>query len=290
MKTDNKQENSTSKAGKSASSSSAGELFIVATPIGNLKDITLRAIEVLKDVDIIFCEDTRVTKKLLTHHGISAKLDSYNDANGDKKRGLVLDKISQGLKVALVSDAGTPLISDPGYKLVREAKHLGYKVTPLPGASAVPAAISACGLASDNFSFFGFFDTKKIDLYQQTQTTLVFYESAKRVLKTLGILLENFGDSQACVAREISKLHEEFNTAKLSELVEYYEANPPRGEIVILLEPNLEAPEIDESALDTEILKLLNKKNLKVKEVSEIIAEKFKISKKQAYEKAIELK
>jgi len=261
-------------------------LYIIATPIGNLGDISLRALSALNSADLILCEDTRTTKNLLGKYGISGKLDSYNDVNGGKKRPAILEKLQQGQMIALVSDAGTPLISDPGYKLVSEAANLGIKIIPLPGASALIAALSCSGLPTDNFTFMGFYNKKKLKKSANSDI-LIFYESAKRLVKTLEELQTKFGDCNSCIAREITKIYEEFRRGKLSENIEYYKNHPPKGEIVIIIEA-----ENIESASDEDIEKMLIKKlqTQKLGQASEEIATELNISKKKVYQIGLKLK
>lgn len=266
-------------------------LYIISTPIGNLADITIRALETIKACDLLLCEDTRVTAKLLQAHGISAKLESYNDVNAAKKRDKIISELQAGKIIALVSDAGTPLISDPGYKLVKEARDLAINCVPIPGASAPIAALSASGLPSDGFLFSGFFDAKKTKQYEhhlniKNAPTLIFFESAKRLTKTLQ-KLSAFGDIEICVAREITKMFEEFKTGNAVELLEYYNNKPPKGEIVLLISKQSDA-EIDDKKIITELKRAL--KDEKLKKASEIIAEKFGIPKKRVYELGLSLK
>ncbi|WP_051315147.1 16S rRNA (cytidine(1402)-2'-O)-methyltransferase [Algoriphagus terrigena] len=216
-------------------------LFLVPTPIGNLKDITLRAIEVLKTVDIILAEDTRTSGILLKHLEISRPLQSYHIFNEHKAVEKLVERMRKGEVFALVSDAGTPAISDPGFLLVREVLSAGLEVQCLPGPTAFVPALVNSGLPNDRFVFEGFLPHKKgrktrIDSLQEETRTLIFYESPHRLIKTLEQLGEAFGaDRQACVSRELSKLHEENVRGSLAELIEYYESNPLKGEIVLVV-------------------------------------------------------
>lgn len=269
---------------------SAG-LYIISTPIGNMGDITLRAIETLKNCDLLLCEDTRTSKNLLKAHGISLPLESYNDVNAGKKRDKIMAELAAGKIVGLVSDAGTPLISDPGYKLVREARDAGVDVFPIPGASAPIAALSASGLPSDGFLFFGFYEPKKLKQYQhhlavKNAPSLIFFESAKRLTKTLA-KLEELGDIEICVAREITKLFEEFKNGSAAELIEYYTEKPPKGEIVILVSKIGEL-EISDEDITLELAEAL--KDNKLKKASEIVAEKLGVPRKQVYELGLKIK
>lgn len=216
-------------------------LFLVPTPIGNLKDITLRALEVLKSVDAILAEDTRTTGMLLKHLEISRPLQSYHIFNEHKAVEKLVGRMKKGEIFALVSDAGTPAISDPGFLLVREVLAAGLEVQCLPGPTAFVPALVNSGLPNDRFVFEGFLPHKKgrktrIDSLLEETRTIIFYESPHRLLKTLEQLAEAFGpDRQACVSRELTKLHEENVRGQLSELIEYYQTNPLKGEIVLVV-------------------------------------------------------
>ncbi len=214
-------------------------LFLVPTPIGNLKDITLRAIEILKSADVILAEDTRTSGSLLKHLEISRPLQSYHIFNEHKTVQRLVDRMKAGEVFALISDAGTPAISDPGFLLIREVLAAGLDVQCLPGATALIPALINSGLPNDRFVFEGFLPHKKgrktrIDNLMEEVRTMVFYESPHRLMKTLEQLSEAFGpDRQACVSRELTKLHEENARGTLAELVEYYKTNPLKGEIVL---------------------------------------------------------
>lgn len=216
-------------------------LYIVPTPIGNLKDITLRALEVLRDVDLILAEDTRVSGKLLRHYEISKPLFSYHDHNEHQILKNVIEKLKSGINIAIVSDAGTPLISDPGFLLVRECMRNDIQVIPLPGASALTTALSASGLPTDKFHFEGFLPHKKgrnkrWEFLQSYPGTLIFYESPHRVLKLLNEIQDNLGDDTLItVVKEISKIYEEFRHGKINEIIEQYQDNNTlKGEYVVL--------------------------------------------------------
>ncbi|MCD4697117.1 MAG: 16S rRNA (cytidine(1402)-2'-O)-methyltransferase [Bacteroidales bacterium] len=218
------------------------KLIIVPTPIGNLEDITLRAINVLKESDLILAEDTRVTGKLLNHFGIGTKMMSYHKFNEHKVLNSIIDKISEGLKIALVSDAGTPSISDPGFLIVRECIKKNISIECLPGATAFIPALVNSGLPSDRFYFEGFLPQKKgrktrIEFISTLNYTIILYESPFRLVKTLEQLAAVFGENRrASVSREISKIFEETQRGSLVELAEYYTSHPPKGEIVIVIE------------------------------------------------------
>jgi 16S rRNA (cytidine1402-2'-O)-methyltransferase len=219
----------------------ASGLYVVATPIGNAADITLRALEVLRAVDAVACEDSRVTAKLLARHGIAASLTPYHEHNAARVRPQILARLADGARIALVSDAGTPLVSDPGYKLVRDCIEAGIPVVPLPGPSAPLAALILSGLPSDRFLFAGFLPAKSaarrraLGELAAVPATLLFFESAPRLAESLADMAAVLGDRPAAVAREITKLFEECRRGRLAALADHYrEAGPPKGEIVVV--------------------------------------------------------
>lgn len=269
------------------SSSKEPGLFIVSTPIGNLADITYRAVNTLKAADIILCEDTRETKKLLTHYAINARTESYNDHNGGEKRPEIISMLQKGLTVALVSDAGTPLVSDPGYKLVKDALDNNIKVYPIPGASSVLAALAMSGMPSDNFSFCGFADSRKFDKYENWDSTLIFFESANRLTACLTSMQKYFANRSVSVCREITKMFEETKYGSFTQIIEYYTAKPPKGEIVILLSPP-EKTEQNFEHIKAELATLL--KTMKIKQAAEVLGEKYNMNKKKIYELGLTLK
>ena len=228
---------------------SQATLFLVSTPIGNLSDMTPRAVEILKTVAVIASEDTRVTKKLCNHFEIATPLISYHEHNKHQKTEVILEKLNQGKSVALVSDAGMPLISDPGDKLVESALESGFAVVPIPGANAALTALVASGLAPQPFLFYGFLERQKSKKKAQLQdlvatpATLIFYESPYRLKETLDSMLEVFGDRQVVVARELTKMFEEFLRGTILELLEYL--TEVKGEVVLLVEGNTAEPEVD---------------------------------------------
>ncbi len=231
-------------------------LYIVATPIGNLGDITLRALTVLERADVIACEDTRIAGKLLKHLGIAAKLVRYDDHASDAARARLIDS-ARDRAVALVSDAGTPLISDPGYRLVREARAAGIAVTTIPGACAAIAGLTLAGLPSDRFLFAGFLPAKDkarraaLEELSGVAATLIFYETAPRLEKSLRVLAELWPRREVAVARELTKLYEECRKGTAAALAEHYAAHPPKGEIVLLIGPPVDAApdEVDADAM-----------------------------------------
>ncbi len=218
-----------------------GKLFVVPTPVGNLEDITLRAIKVLNESDLILAEDTRTTRVLLNHYDIHNQLLSHHKFNEHASVAAVVERLKGGQTIALVSDAGTPAISDPGFLLVREAVAAGEEVETLPGATAFVPALVSSGLPNDRFCFEGFLPQKKgrqtrIEQIKDETRTMIFYESPHRLVKTLTQLAEALGEERkASVAREISKIHEEHVRGSLSELINHFTQTPPRGEIVIIV-------------------------------------------------------
>ncbi len=220
-----------------------GTLYIVATPLGNLEDITLRAINTLKSANAIACEDTRKTSILLRHLGISGKnLISYHAFNETKAINTILNLLEDGLDVAVVTDAGTPAISDPGYALVRAAYDLPVKVIPVPGPSAATAALSICPLPVHNFFFAGFLPHKKgrkskLEFFASIKCTIVFYESPHRILKLLGEIEDYFPGARVFIAREITKLHEEYLCGSTSEVIQRFTGEKTRGEFVVVVSP-----------------------------------------------------
>lgn len=267
-------------------------LYLVATPIGNLGDITLRALETLKAADLIACEDTRVTAKLLSHYGIGAPTLSYNDHNGADRRPKILADLREGKCVALVSDAGTPLVSDPGFKLVREALAEGIHVTTLPGASSVLSALCLSGLPSDRFFFAGFLPAKEEACRKELQSlksvpgTLLFFESARRLTDTLTLMREQLGNRDAAVVREITKLYEESRRDTLDALISHYRAQgDPKGEVVIVLGASKAEDAVDAAAA----LKTLLASH-SIKEAAAIVAEQTGRPRKEIYALALKLK
>ncbi len=265
------------------------QLYIVATPIGNLEDISLRALKVLKSVKYIACEDTRVTKKLLTHYGIENKiLISYHEHNEEQAAKKIVEILKKE-DVALVSDAGTPCISDPGYRLVKLAWENGIKVSPIPGPFAGAVALSASGLPSDRFLFVGFLPNREkkkeeeINNLKKIGITFILYESPKRVLKTLKLIDKILPNSPVVVAKELTKIHEEFFRGKASEIIKILESNPDKqkGEFVIICHPH-EKEEVDLAILSQEI-QHLKEKGFSSKEISKILSEKYNLSKREIY-------
>lgn len=271
-------------------------LYLVATPIGNLRDITVRAIDVLNAADQILCEDTRITGRLLAAHGIATPMATYHEHNAARARPRVLAKLSQGAAIALVSDAGTPLVSDPGYKLVRGAIEADVAVTAIPGASAALAALQVSGLPSDRFLFAGFLPPKEaarrraLAELAATPATLVFFESARRLAATLHDMAETLGDREAAVARELTKLHEEIRRDTLSALaVHYAEAGPPRGEVVLVVAPPREDGEAPSAeALDRRLEVALADASLR--DAVAAVSAETGVARQKVYARALALK
>ena len=266
-------------------------LYIVATPIGNLADITRRAADVLVRCDAIACEDTRVTRKLMQHLGVSKPLWRYDDHASHEDRARLLEAM-RDKAVALVSDAGTPLVSDPGYRLVREARSLGIAVTPLPGASAALAALTVSGLPSDRFLFAGFLPPKDkarsdtLNELANVRATLVFFETAPRLLKALAAIGEALPGREVAVARELTKLHEECRTGSPEGLASHYAAHPPRGEIVLLVGPPAQTI-ADAAHADTLLLEALTTQ--KPSQAAASVARATGLERKALYARALEL-
>jgi 16S rRNA (cytidine1402-2'-O)-methyltransferase len=238
-----------------STNSSSGTLYLVATPIGNLADITHRALQVLKDVDLIACEDTRHTHKLLQHYGITTKTISYHEHNEQQRARQLIDLLKEGSDVAVVSDAGTPSISDPGFRLVRAAIENEVQVVPVPGPSALISALVAAGLPTDEFFFAGFLPSRsnarrtRFNELRSVPGTLIFYEAPHRLATTLQDAYEMLGEREAVVARELTKLHEEIRRGRLSELAAHYAGEEnPRGEIVVLIDRNVISESTSETA------------------------------------------
>jgi 16S rRNA (cytidine1402-2'-O)-methyltransferase len=269
-------------------------LYVTATPIGNARDITLRALDVLQGADLIAAEDTRVTAKLLAIFGIEKTLTAYNDHNAPRERPRLLGRLKDGARIALVSDAGTPLISDPGYKLVREALAGGIAVHAIPGASAPLTALTLSGLPTDRFFFVGFLPPKSgerrstLQGLKNTRATLVFFEGPQRLAESLADMAEILGPRAAAVTRELTKLHEEVRRGELGELARAYAAeDPPRGEITLLVGPPGEN-EIDFARMDSALDQALAFMPLRA--AVDLVAEMLDAPRRQVYTRALERK
>ena len=266
-------------------------LHIVATPIGNLGDLSERAAETLRRADRILVEDTRVTAKLLRHIGIKVPMIRYDDHSSEEERDRIVGALGEKA-IALVSDAGTPLISDPGYKLVRAARAAGHAVHTIPGPSAAIAALTLAGLPTDRFLFLGFLPAKAkarsdaIGEVAGIRATLVIYESGPRLGETLSALAAALGSREAAVAREISKLHEECVTGPLPDLATRYADSAPKGEIVVVVGPPAEAAEASDERLDAALDEALQR--LSPSRAAADVAEKLNIPRKRAYARALE--
>lgn len=271
-------------------------LYVVSTPIGNLRDVTLRALDTLASVDRVYAEDTRVTIRLFNAYGVKTRLSAYHEHSGEAARAEVLAALARGERVALVSDAGTPLISDPGYKLVRAAIAAGHRVIPIPGPSAVTAALAAAGLPTDQFLFAGFAPTKAaararfIASLAGVDATLVFYESGPRLAETLSALAAGLGDRPAAVARELTKLHEEVRRGGLAALARAYaDADPPKGEIVIIVGPPDAPAPPSEAAIDA-ALRAAFAGGASVKDAASAAAQDLGASRQAVYARALALR
>ncbi|WP_298023143.1 16S rRNA (cytidine(1402)-2'-O)-methyltransferase [uncultured Parasphingopyxis sp.] len=268
-------------------------LYIVATPIGNLQDITFRAVDVLKRADAIAAEDSRVTAKLLNHLEIRKPIIRYDDHSDAETRARIVERLGSEA-IALVSDAGTPLISDPGFKLVREAKAAGHYVTTLPGPSAAIAALTLAGLPTDRFLFAGFLPAKAkarddaIAELKPILASIVLYESGPRLGKALAALAGGLGNREAAVVREISKRFEESATGTLAGLADRYADAPPKGEIVIVIGPPGEAEAPDDEALDTALVEALDR--LAPGKAAAEVAGRFGLKRGDLYDRALALK
>jgi 16S rRNA (cytidine1402-2'-O)-methyltransferase len=272
----------------------AAGLYVMATPIGNARDISLRALDVLKGCDVIAAEDTRVTSKLLSIHGVSKPLIPYNDHNAPEMRPRILARLAGGEVVALVSDAGTPLVSDPGYKLVRAAIEAGANVVAIPGPSAVLAGLTLSGLPSDRFLFAGFLPSRQgerktaLEELKGVRATLIFFESAQRLSDSLAAMAEVLGNRPCAMTRELTKMHEEVRRGSLSELAAHYEkAGAPRGEVTLLVGPPGEVV-TDDAKIDAALTAALA--FMPVKAAANMIADLTDGSRKKLYDRALELK
>lgn len=272
-----------------------GKLYLVATPVGNLEDITLRALRVLREADWIACEDTRQTRKLLERHGIDRPLISYHEHNERERSAELIGRLEQGATVALVSDAGTPLVSDPGRELVRRCLELQIPAIPIPGPSAFVAALAASGLEIDEFLFIGFLPSRagerraRLRDLAPERRTIVLYEAPHRLVQTLGDALEILGDRRAVVARELTKIHEEFVRGRISELADKYQHAAPRGEITLLIaapEPGADRPDAAGLSLPDRVAELEHE-GLDRKAALKQAARERGITKREAYRRLL---
>jgi 16S rRNA (cytidine1402-2'-O)-methyltransferase len=272
-----------------------GILYVVATPIGNLEDISLRALRILKEADLIAAEDTRHTRNLLSHYDIRTALTSYHEHNEKTQAAKLVDKLRRGEKIALVSDAGTPAISDPGYRLVVEALRSGVQVIALPGPSAVATVLSASGLPTDRFVFEGFLPAKKQERETRLQSlraesrTIVFYEAPHRVRESLADMLSILGDREIVVAREVSKIHEEYLRGTIGELISQLAEREVKGEITVVVHGSAGESPISEEELKAEIRRLADD-GVGVKQISELLGMRYRLAKRDVYQLALQLK
>ena len=269
-----------------------GTLYICPTPIGNLEDITLRAIRILKEVDVIACEDTRITQKLLNHYEIKTQTISYHKFSEKEKSCYLINQLKEGKNIALVSDAGTPLISDPGSELIKDAYLNDIKIVPLPGASSVITALSS-GLTSDgNFVFLGFLprtlNEKEKILSKYSEINIVAFESPNRLIASLKEISGILGDRNVMIARELSKIYEEIKRDKISNIIEYYTYKPLKGEITLVIEGEKEEKTADEQEIIKKI-KILKKEGYSTKEISKIISLLTSFPKKEVYNLVLNL-
>jgi 16S rRNA (cytidine1402-2'-O)-methyltransferase len=273
-----------------------GCLYVVATPIGNLEDITLRALRILARVDLIAAEDTRHTRRLLSAHNLKSRMISYHEHNEQQRTPELIKQLQAGRHLALVTDAGTPAISDPGYRLVAAAAQKGITVVPIPGASAALAALSAAGMATDSFTFVGFPSRKKARRLTQLQElaplphTIIFYQSPHRIKAFIKELHTIFGDRQAVLARELTKIHEEFIRSPLSQMLAQLEQRPQiKGECTLLIGGALPL-EPTEADMEAAIAKALQKQDQPLSDVAKSLAGQLGVTRKEIYDKALALK
>ena len=275
----------------------SGTLFIVATPIGNLDDITFRAVETLKSVDLVLAENTRHSQKILNHFNIKTPISAFHDYNEREKCNTVIDKLKQGDSIALISDAGTPLISDPGYILVSAAKKNSVNVVPIPGPSALIAALSASGIPSDRFSFFGFLPSKQnariktLKTFASRPETIIVYESPKRIMATLTDMLFVFGEERkVCLAKELTKNFETILTTNIPNLIDYISADPghQKGEFVLLISSTAKKGQLEFDQQLDRLLPVLCSE-MGSSKAAKLAAKITGIDKKYCYQRAIEL-
>jgi 16S rRNA (cytidine1402-2'-O)-methyltransferase len=274
-----------------------GTLYVVATPIGNRDDITLRALNILRDVDLIAAEDTRKTRRFLELHAIKSSLISYHEHNEDERTPKLIAKLKKGISIALVSNAGTPTVSDPGYRLITATLAGNLDVIPIPGVSAATAALSAAGLPTDSFVFLGFPAKKKTKRLQQLNDlaseprTLIFYESPRRILALLGEIKDAMGDRYVVLAREMTKLHEEFLRGGLSEIVKQLKRRADiKGECTLLVAGCDDKSSISWDTIRSEIRHALESENKHVSEVAKDISKKYKLPKNKVYEETLKFR
>ena len=268
-------------------------LYLVATPIGNLADITLRALAVLSQAVVVYCEDTRHSRTLIAHYAIGRQLRPYHEHNAERERPRILAELAAGKSVALISDAGTPLVSDPGYKLVRACLAQGHRVTAIPGPSALLAAIASAGLATDTFLFAGFLPARqgarreRLSELRAVPATLVLFEAPSRLAESLADIAAVLGSREAAVARELTKLHEEVRRGTPAELAQWADENHPKGEMVVLVGPP-SAQAVTEEAIAEKLAPLLGEMSLS--EAAKAVADALGVAKGRAYDVGLALK
>ncbi len=274
-----------------------GDLYVVTTPIGNMEDITIRALKTLGQVDLVAAEDTRHTGRLLAHHDIKNNLISYHEHNEKARTPMLIHRLKAGSSVALVTNAGTPAVSDPGYRLVKAAIANHIRVIPIPGVSALITAISAAGLPTDSFIFAGFPAKKKAKRLKQLQDladekrTLIFYENPGRILAFMEDLADVMGDRYCVLCREMTKLHEEFLRGILSEIMDMLRERPAvKGECTLLVKGCGENNKVSLDVVRTELIKGFAENGSKLSEVTRTVAQKYGLSKNKVYEEALKLK
>ena len=276
---------------------SPGTLYVVATPIGHRDDITLRALKILDQVDLIAAEDTRKTRRFLELHGINGSFISYHEHNENERTPQILTKLQNGASIALVSNAGTPTMSDPGYRLIKSAARNAVTIVPVPGVSAAATALSVAGLPTDTFTFAGFLPKKKgkrlkqLDELAQEPRTLIFYESPKRILTLINEIIDTMGDRYGVMAREMTKLHEEFIRGRLSEILEILETRSGiKGECTLLVTGWDKSHTADGETVKNEIQDQLKSSKESVSMLVKKISQKYGISKNKVYQEALEIR
>ena len=274
-----------------------GALYVVATPIGNRDDITIRALNILGQVDLVAAEDTRHTGRFLAHHNIKCRMISFHEHNERERTPDLINRLKAGSSVALVSNAGTPSVSDPGYRLVKEAIDSDIRVIPIPGVSAAITALCVAGMPTDSFVFVGFPAKKNARRLNQLNDlsgehrTIIFYESPRRISTFLEEIIDIMGDRYGVLAREMTKLHEEFIRGSLSEILSSLNARPAiKGECTLLVTGCEENKEVSLKTVRTEIIKALEKKENRLSEIAKAVAEKHGLSKNKVYDEALKLK
>ena len=273
-----------------------GTLYIVATPIGNLEDMTFRAIRTLKEVDLIAAEDTRHSRKLLNHYGITTRMTPYHDHNEQLKTDYLLEKLLEGQNIAIITDAGTPCIADPGYRIAKTATENGIKTVPIPGASAIAAALSASGLPSDRFAFEGFLPPKEgkrktrlLEL-KDDRRVIIFYEAPHRLIATLSNMAEVLDGREVVVARELTKIHEELRHGTPTELLKHYSQQTVKGEVVILLSPASEQSTDSDYDLEATLKRYLLEESLSVKDAAARVSTESGRSRSEIYAISLSIK